>query len=548
MSYVEEHFLIEKFRLIREEQEALLSILSKELSKMPELGLFPTELDEMPQVPRIGSISSSMLSTRLHKARLMAEHLIKRIIERYMDFEEKLAKSLNDPDSRSLMRAQINELLDGGYECLEQHKKAILEYHRRNETEGIIKDSFEEYSKIIDSYRLDEEDLDLMFSGLENHGRFIDLYKFYEDYLNLSGSHIGYLAFLKILSKLSLDFDKKMNSNYSLLINEMIAYFNSFIERAFPLVFDISEGLDEHMETFEKNWNEGIYPEDWTNPIAELSLVQPKSDLYCLPCQHLFTNKSVYEAHFKGKKHIKASEKCKEGYVEAEAVEKVLQQYKQTKLDSIKGVASLESKFKWFINLLGSVIDETIQDLERKQAMTPEEIQREEALIAQQDEEFYLKNVKGDSSESAAKKKKKLTDYKDELPQELFNGGVYNPLKLPLDWDGKPIPYWLWKLHGLGTKYPCEVCGGYEYAGRKAFDSHFSEWRHSHGLKCLGIPSTKHFFHVTKISEAISLWDKLKTQARTEIFRPEAMEEVEDHLGNVYLKKTFEDLQKQGLI
>jgi len=27
---------------------------------------------------------------------------------------------------------------------------------------------------------------------------------------------------------------------------------------------------------------------------------------------------------------------------------------------------------------------------------------------------------------------------------------IYNPLKLPLGWDGKPIPYWLYKLHGLG--------------------------------------------------------------------------------------------------
>ena len=26
---------------------------------------------------------------------------------------------------------------------------------------------------------------------------------------------------------------------------------------------------------------------------------------------------------------------------------------------------------------------------------------------------------------------------------------IYNPLKLPLGWDGKPIPYWLYKLHGL---------------------------------------------------------------------------------------------------
>jgi len=26
---------------------------------------------------------------------------------------------------------------------------------------------------------------------------------------------------------------------------------------------------------------------------------------------------------------------------------------------------------------------------------------------------------------------------------------IYNPKKLPLGWDGKPMPYWLWKLQGL---------------------------------------------------------------------------------------------------
>lgn len=32
---------------------------------------------------------------------------------------------------------------------------------------------------------------------------------------------------------------------------------------------------------------------------------------------------------------------------------------------------------------------------------------------------------------------------------------IYNPLKLPLGWDGKPIPYWLYKLHGLNqVVYP----------------------------------------------------------------------------------------------
>ena len=31
---------------------------------------------------------------------------------------------------------------------------------------------------------------------------------------------------------------------------------------------------------------------------------------------------------------------------------------------------------------------------------------------------------------------------------------IYNPLKLPMGWDGKPIPYWLYKLHGLNQASP----------------------------------------------------------------------------------------------
>ena len=43
---------------------------------------------------------------------------------------------------------------------------------------------------------------------------------------------------------------------------------------------------------------------------------------------------------------------------------------------------------------------------------------------------------------------------------------IYNPLKLPLGWDGKPIPYWLYMLHGLGVEYRCEICSDHVYMGR----------------------------------------------------------------------------------
>jgi len=42
--------------------------------------------------------------------------------------------------------------------------------------------------------------------------------------------------------------------------------------------------------------------------------------------------------------------------------------------------------------------------------------------------------------------------------------------------------------------------------------------------------------------------EKLKQEGRREIFDQETTEELEDDEGNVYDKKMYEDLKKQGLI
>ena len=55
-----------------------------------------------------------------------------------------------------------------------------------------------------------------------------------------------------------------------------------------------------------------------------------------------------------------------------------------------------------------------------------------------------------------------------EEEEEEEDGKIYNPLKLPLGWDGKPIPYWLYKLHGLGVSFSCELCSA-TYQGEISF-------------------------------------------------------------------------------
>ena len=57
--------------------------------------------------------------------------------------------------------------------------------------------------------------------------------------------------------------------------------------------------------------------------------------------------------------------------------------------------------------------------------------------------------------------------------------------------------------------------------GPKAFQRHFSEWRHAHGMRCLGIPNTAHFANVTQIEDAMALWEKLKIQKFDEAWKPD---------------------------
>ena len=127
-------------------------------------------------------------------------------------------------------------------------------------------------------------------------------------------------------------------------------------------------------------------------------------------------------------------------------------------------------------NQLADIIHDTMNQIRKKKTRTIEESMAENA---------YDEPEQDMESESS-----------DDEP-------TYNPKNLPLGWDGKPIPYWLYKLHGLSIEYKCEICGNYSYWGRRAFERHFQEWRHAYGMKCLRIPNTVHFKEITSINDAL---------------------------------------------
>ncbi len=52
---------------------------------------------------------------------------------------------------------------------------------------------------------------------------------------------------------------------------------------------------------------------------------------------------------------------------------------------------------------------------------------------------------------------------------------------------------------------------------------------------------------VTSVQDALALWQNMQEREKGG-FKPEQDEEFEDAEGNVYNRKTYEDLRRQGLI
>lgn len=57
---------------------------------------------------------------------------------------------------------------------------------------------------------------------------------------------------------------------------------------------------------------------------------------------------------------------------------------------------------------------------------------------------------------------------------------------------------------------------------------------------------SSHFLFVRQ--EAKDLWEKIQERQGVNKWRPDLEEEYEDKEGNIYNKKTYTDLQRQGLI
>jgi len=433
--------------------------------------------------------------------------------------------------------------------------KEVKDYHRRftiNQGLPELQNAEWFYHRAFEAERTDT-----LFSGEEDLGKRVDMHEHFTKYINIKKitanrrgkarealfarmkkkspdlqpddpsvdeqfnkefSELDYIEWLKSFDQFHdiPRYCKYKEKPYTDYLNGIIDYLRGLLLRTQPMVG--VEKLEQQFDKeFEERWSDRSIP-GWQDPTH-------KEALFCLPSNRLFNNKSVMESHKTGKQYKK----------KVDEMQKMSFEDQKKLIDAVneedKRIATLESRAAKWHDLLADTITETVQHLQKKQSQTAEEMEADKEDESDVDDDDDGVDVNGSDMEADA----------EDRP-------IYNPLNLPLGWDGKPIPFWLYKLHGLGIEYKCEICGNYSYWGRRAFERHFQEWRHAFGMRCLKIPNTSHFKEITKIEDAITLYEKLKKDAEEQTFRPDQDVECEDIQGNVMSQRAFEDLRRQGLV
>ena len=420
----------------------------------------------------------------------------------------------------------------------------MKEFHRRYPNEP-VENLERAYKRRVNAegYDASAAEIENMFTGEEAYGRFFDLTTHHEDYLNLPGvkglrrmTYLQYLDSFDIFTPPQCPIKRpdKMTDTFFKYVGSLALYLEGFMRRIKPLE-DLDQLFASFDQEFEEAWAGDKLP-SWTlqnGNVADGDKSDGVTDsIWCEDCQKNFGNENVYKNHLSGKRHKKAAE-ARKLRGETTDHQSGLNGTTGPKIISVarlreKAVAEREFRVRKLAAAMQTERSDTRFNVERKQGMTDRERQQElEALFAE-------------SAEAAGPGQ----DESDEEGDEK----IYNPLKLPLAWDGKPIPFWLYKLHGLGVEFPCEICGNFVYMGRRAFDKHFNEARHTHGLKCLGITNTALFREITGIEDALKLWDKIQRDKKYDKSRNENVVQMEDAEGNVMPEKVYYDLQKQGLL
>lgn len=382
------------------------------------------------------------------------------------------------------------------------------------------------------------------FSDEEGNGRFIDLHDHFSNYINIKGltDVPDYVHFLDIFDQpKELPVKLKRDATYKVYIGSLYNYLISFVKRASPL-YDVENLINLSTMGFESNWKSGLIT-GWSDSKfcfqAQVDDDTPLPDDVAYVLSRYSAAEDLAMVGRDGLKDFCERVGLKTGGTAVDLAKRLrsIHQVPRSKwskkikatgvpkgnvsVAGLEDVAKMELVVADLAHILESIVEATKENVQRKQARTAEEMEND-----LDDEEIDA----------------------DEDSDEEEEKAIYNPKNVPLGVDGKPIPYWLFKLHGLNQTYICQICGDFPYKGPRNFQRHFQESRHSQAMRALGIPNTIHFHGITQIEDAYALWKKLKADKAGHYWKPENEQEFEDSQGNVLTKKIHDDLKRQGLL
>jgi splicing factor 3A subunit 3 len=363
--------------------------------------------------------------------------------------------------------------------------------------------------------------LSQLFTPLECQGTQLDVKNIYTKWLSLPrykpmdlDKIPTYRTFLQNIE--SRDGNVRIASDdYISYLSSLQSYLESYYRRANPLTTLDDNTMVKHIDS---------------------ALEFKHEKLFCMKCNKLFAKDTVFNAHLTGKKHINAdkNEKIREILLKECAIANHLTKY-------------LAPQLELTINELSRVELLTVRERELEKREYKPEISSDVAPLSL----FFGYETGTDTKEPLEAGNGGLDgdgDGNDDEDEEEFDEKLYNPLNLPIGPDGRPMPFWLWKLKGLGHEFHCDLCNE-RFQGRAAYEKHFRGSKHIDGLKKLGVTQDFELFNDLNEKQAVlELLEGMKKKIRDELQFVDNTEQVEDEEGNAMSRKVFEQLKKQGLL
>lgn len=307
---------------------------------------------------------------------------------------------------------------------------------------------------------------------------------------------------------------------YRIYLSDILGYLEGFCQKK-NLLSPIYEIYNTELENFDINWKKkkiipwkaykdfvinkitNVTTKDWTTSSMPQASCDHKYN-YHLSCR----NNHKKRKSFANTYHNRCSDLTNPIIV------------KKLYIQIIKEILLNESKLTQLSKKEIKTIEDTLEHIDQKILMTLRDLEFDN----------YESQINHDSTE-------------EENIDKSFN-----PLKLTHGSDGKSIPYWLFKLHGLNQTIECEICGNHIYEGRRAFEKHFKELRHQQGMQAFSVFNACIFFEITKIEDVAQLWILINIKEQRECHNSAAVQEFEDSKGNLYDLETYKLLMKQGIL